>query len=199
MKLAVNRGQVLKFLRTMHSWLGLFVFPWVILIGATGFYLNHWKPILRYLNGPGYDEAQFDTWQAAAPVTRETALAVARNYWPEENPVKVKDVKYHHRKAISVSKPSGRIIVTKPTGHYFVKTLYTRRTFAPDGTLLDSKIYWARFFKRLHTEGWPTNRFGTWLADLTSVAMVVFGVSGIFLWWLPRSRRIMRALRPRHT
>ncbi len=38
---------------------------------------------------------------------------------------------------------------------------------------------------------------GTWLADLTSLAMVVFGMTGVVVWWAPRSRRWLRAIRGR--
>ena len=43
--------------------------------------------------------------------------------------------------------------------------------------------------KRLHEQGWLTRTFGTWLADITAAAMVVFGLSGIVLFLVPRLRR----------
>jgi uncharacterized iron-regulated membrane protein len=113
--------------------------------------------------------------------------------WPDEPVQKVAETVYHDRPSFEVTMLSGKVIVTRPTGHYFVKTANTRRTYAPDGELLHSKIYWGAMFKRLHRDGWLGGGLGTWLADITSISMVVFGLTGAFLWWLPRSRRVWRA------
>ena len=75
------------------------------------------------------------------------------------------------------------------TGHYWVKTDFTRLTHAPDGTLLERKIYWEGIFKRLHVRGWLSGTFGTWIADITAAALVMFGLSGIVLFLVPRLRR----------
>lgn len=188
------RGRVVRLLRTVHGWIGVFVFPWIIVIGATGFYLNHAQPILAVLEGPKYDESRFDEWPVTEPVTEASARAVAMGVWPGEAIVKVTEKVYHGRPSFQFKKASGRIIVTRPTGHYFVKTRYTRRTYAPDGELLHARTYWGAIFKGLHRAGWLGRSLGTWLADLTSLAMVVFGASGVVLWWVPRSRRILRAV-----
>ncbi|UCH74081.1 MAG: PepSY domain-containing protein [Rhodospirillales bacterium] len=189
-----SKGRVFRLFRTVHGWLGIFIFPWVIVIGATGFYLNHPKTILPALEGPTYDESRFEAWPAPDPVSLEAARAVALSVWPDEAIDEVSEKVYHDRPSYQFKKASGRIIVTRPTGHYFVKTRYTRRTYAPDGALLHSKIYWGAVFKGLHRALWLGRSLGTWLADLTSLAMVVFGCTGIILWWLPRSRRVLRAL-----
>jgi uncharacterized iron-regulated membrane protein len=185
---------VLRLLRTIHGWIGVFVFPWIVIIGATGFFLNHAKPILAVLDGPKYEESRFDDWPVTGPVTRQTARAIATAIWPDEPIEKVSEKDYHGRPSFEFRKHSGRIIVTRPTGHYFVKTRYTRRTYSPDGELLHSKTYWGVIFKGLHRAGWLGRSLGTWLADITSLAMVVFGMTGAVLWWLPRSRRVWRAI-----
>jgi uncharacterized iron-regulated membrane protein len=190
---AKPRGRVTRLLRTIHAWMGIFIFPWVIIIGATGFYLNHGKTILSVIEGPKYTESRFDEWPVTDPVTRETARAVAQGVWPGEVIEKVTEKPYHDRPSFEFRKASGRIIVTQPTGHYFVKTRYTRRTYAPDGELLHSKTYWGVIFKTLHRAGWLGGSLGTWLADITSLAMVIFGGTGVVLWWVPRSRRFLRA------
>jgi len=195
MKLTMSKGSLMRKLRLIHSWLGFFVFPWIIIIGATGFYLNHWQPILNFVQKADYDESLFDLWPASAEVTVDTASRVAAQYWPEEAARIEPDYNYHGRAASRFRKASGSVIVTKPTGHYFVKTNLSRKTYAPDGTLLHSKIYWGSIFKRLHTDGWLGSGLGTWLADLTSLAMVVFGLSGFTLWLVPRSRKLLRVLR----
>ena len=184
----------MRLLRTMHGWIGVFLFPWIIVIGATGLYLNHARTVLSVLNGPAYDESRFDDWPVTDPVTGVSARAIAVTVWPGEAIEDVSQKVYHDRPSFEFKKASGRIIVTQPTGHYFVKTRYTRRTFAPDGELLHSKVYWGSIFKGLHRAGWLGGGLGTWLADITSLAMVIFGMSGAVMWWMPRTRRWLRAV-----
>ena len=43
----------LRFCRTIHSWLGAIVMPWVLIIGATGLYLNHERFVLNLIDSPG--------------------------------------------------------------------------------------------------------------------------------------------------
>ena len=50
-------------------------------------------------------------------------------------------------------------------------------------------IAWSGLFKRLHVYGWVTKGFGTWLADIAAVSMVVFGISGLILFVNPRLRK----------
>ena len=189
-----QRGRLTRVLRTLHAWLGIFIFPWVIVIGATGFYLNHENLVLSLLATSNYDETQFDAWPAGPPVTEAAARDIAQRVWPGEDIRLTEEVGYHNRPTFQFTMESGRVIVTRPTGHYFVKTGFLRRTYAPDGSLLHSKVYWGSLFKRLHVTGWVDSRLGTWLADMTSIAMVLFGLTGVVLWWTPRSRRILRLL-----
>ena len=152
---------MLRLLRSSHGWIGIFIFPWIVIIGATGFYLNHAQMILSVLEGPKYAESRFDEWPVTEPLTREAARALAMTVWPGEPIGKVTEKDYHDRPSFDFKKPSGHIIVTRPTGHYFVKTRYTRRTFAADGELLHSKTYWGAIFKGLHRAGWFGGALGT--------------------------------------
>jgi len=193
----MDKARFLKILRVFHSWLGIFVLPWIIIIGATGFYLNHGRAISPLLEAEKYDESLFDLWPPEQPVTREIAEQTALAIWPDEEITRVEFKPYHDRPSFQFYKESGRIIVTQPTGHYFIKTRFTRKTFAPDGTKLHSKIYWGSLFKTLHVRGWTSAKLGTWLADITSFAMVLFGITGIIMWWMPRSKRYLRKLKRR--
>jgi len=189
-----TKAKTLKFFRVSHSWLGLFVFPWILVIGLTGLYLNHSKLVLGWIGASNYDESRFADWPEVA-LTMPEALVVAQSVWPDEPVKDVSGKAYHGFDSVQFKKASGTIIVTRDTGHYFVKTNLTRRTYAPDGTLLHKKIYWSSVFKWLHVRGWLDNSFGTWLADITAGSMVVFAVSGLFLFFMPRAKKIGRAVR----
>ena len=59
----------MRLLKTLHGWLGVFVLPWVLIIGLTGLYLNHESLVTGFLDGGSYDEAQFDVWPDPQPMT----------------------------------------------------------------------------------------------------------------------------------
>ncbi len=190
-----TRAKVLKTLRTSHAWLAIVVLPWILMIGLTGFYMNHSKAIINFITPAGYDESLFATWPNPVEVTRDAALGLAETIWPGEEVTKFVTKPYHDRPSYIMDLPSGQVIVSRATGHYFVKYGFTRETHAPDGTLLHSKKYWGSIFKTLHARGWLSNRFGTWIADITSFSLVFFSLSGLFLWWMPRAKKIGRMVR----
>ena len=179
----------MRLLKTVHGWLGVIVLPWVILIGLTGLYLNHERLVMGWLDGDGYDEAAFDRWPDPQPQTVDAAQALAETLLPGKSPEPSPDKTYHGREAAIFEADGTQVIVALTTGHYWVKTDVRRVTHAPDGTVLDRKTYWGSIFKRLHVRGWLTSDFGTWAADITAAAMVVFGLTGIVLFLVPRVRR----------
>ena len=189
-----SKAQILRGLRTVHTWLGVLVVPWIIIIGATGFYLNHSKSILSLLEATPYDESLFADWPGSAPVDQASALATASVMWPDKPILSVEEGIYHDKSAYIIAKESGKIIVVQGTGHYFVKTAWTRSTYAPDGERLHRRIHWGSAFKQLHADGWLGGAMGSWAADITSIAMIVFGFTGIIMWWIPRAKRVSRAL-----
>lgn len=179
----------MRLLKTLHGWLGVIVLPWVIIIGLTGLFLNHERLVMGWLEGEGYDEAQFDVWPGAMPVTLDDAKALALRLYPDTDFSLGDDRTYHGREAAIFEAGGTQVIVALQSGHYWVKTDTSRVTHAPDGTVLETRTYWESIFKRLHVRGWLTSAFGTWLADITATAMVVFGLSGIVLFLVPRLRR----------
>lgn len=179
----------MRLLKTLHGWLGVIVLPWVIIIGLTGLFLNHEGMVLGWLDGQGYDETLFDSWPGAQPVTAEAARVLAEAALPDATFTLDPDTTYHGHEVAIFDTFGTQVIVALKTGHYWVKTDLRRVTHAPDGSVLDDKTYWGAIFKRLHVRGWLTSTFGTWLADITATAMVVFGLTGIVLFLLPRLRR----------
>lgn len=179
----------MRLLKTIHGWLGVIILPWVIIIGLTGLFLNHQGLVLALLDAPGYDEAGFESWPDLRPQSPDTARALAEGLLSDESLTPDPETRYHDREAAIFTAGGTQVIVALATGHYWVKSDTRRVTHAPDGTMLETKIYWERIFKRLHEWGWLSSRFGSWLADITATAMVVFGLSGIVLFLVPRFRR----------
>ena len=176
--------------RTLHGWLGIFVVPWVILIGATGFYLNHGKVIGQIFFPKEFSEKNFGQHQPPSTITRNQAHLLGERVWPADPIKKISEEIYHGRRSFMIRKNSGTAILSIPTGHYYLKTRYKRHTYSPAGQLLNTKTYWGAVLKDIHRSGWLGGGLGTWIADAISLAMVVFGITGTLMWSVPKFKRI---------
>lgn len=188
--MGISSFSFLRLLRTIHGWLGFFVLPWIIILGLTGLYLNHSQLVLKYLPNQSYDESEFDKRANPVVATEEAGRGIARQVLGTDAFRLRQTQTYHGRDAWMFQAENGsEVVVDKATGHYWVKTGYTRKTFDPDGRQVDYKFYWGNLFKSLHTRGWASSALGTWLADIAAGAMVVFGLSGFFMFLIPKLRR----------
>ena len=93
-----------------------------------------------------------------------------------------------------MKKQPGYVLVAIETGHYYVKSNYMRSTYAPDGTRLNVKIYWPYIFGVFHRTGWRDWSLSTIFADIIALSLVGFGLTGLFLWYLPKHKRIRRRI-----
>ena len=184
----------LKFLRKLHSWLGIIALPWVILFGVTGFYLNHPDVIRSILPLTSYEDVGSRFEVLPKPLTMEEAERIAQAYWPESQMKSVSKSVYHGHEAINFEREAGQIIVAVDTGHYYVKSILKNLQFSPDGDLVGRKIYWNYVFGVFHRTGWLGWSLGTILADITSLALITFGISGMVLWYLPKHKGLKRRL-----
>ena len=181
--------------RSIHSWLGILLMPWIIFFGITGLYLNHQELVISWLPNSEYNEAIFRQNYLENSVSREIAQTIANKYWKDEDSLSVENVVYHDFKSLRFKKPSGYIIISLNTGHYYVKSNYRRSTFDQNGYRVHTKIYWPYIFGIFHRTGWINWRLQTVLADLSAIALVLFGVTGTIVWYLPKHRRIIRRLK----
>jgi len=168
--------------------------PWILIIGMTGLYLNHSKPILRAL---GYSELSASA-VATLPmhqITQATATQIASSVWPDQPILETGLTKYRGMRALAFKKNSGLIIFPGTRSSiYFVATPIREWTYAIDGNLVHHQYNLKRIFKSLHERGWTNKRFGTWFADIVAVAMVFFGLSGFVMWLVPKVRRLRSTL-----
>lgn len=187
--------QLFRLLRTVHGWLGVLMLPWIVTIGFTGFYLNHPKAVLAFAGEDTLDAKAFPPLPASVVVDEAYALAVVARYWPQDTATAIEDGAYHGMPSYLIDTTDRQVIVAKPSGYIFAKTDYTRRTYAPDGKLVDTKYYWKRIFKEFHVRGWLGKAAGTFLADAASLALMAFGLSGLYMWSWPRLKRLTASLR----
>lgn len=186
---------LLKYLRMMHSWLGIIALPWIIFFGLTGFYLNHPEAVRSILPLQSYEENIEAFTILDAPMAADVAANIARLYWPDSKMLSVRKARYHGLEVIQFERNAGLIIVATETGHYYVKSKLQNLMYSPDGEILDRKIYWDYVFGVFHRTGWLGWSLGTILADLTAFSLIIFGFSGVVLWYLPKHRRLKRGVR----
>jgi hypothetical protein len=192
-------NRFLRICRTIHSWLGALVMPWVLIIGFTGFYLNHSQLVLGAI---GYSElAESDLAGASEfEVTQDLAQQIGASVWPDERVLGSGFIKYRGGKALALKKDSGLIIIPGPqTNHYFVSTTLTEKTYTIDGRLVHQQYNLKPLLKSLHERGWVDKGLGTWLADIVAGAMVFFSLSGMIMWSVPKIRRARTFLRLRRS
>ena len=185
---------VLKYVRLLHSWFGVIALPWVIFFGLTGFYLNHPDAVRTILPFQTYEDNADVFPSLAQPISAEAAADVARNYWPKSKMLSIKNIEYHGFEAFEFEREAGYIIVVKSTGHYYVKSRIQNKMYSPNGELLERKMYWNYVFGVFHRTGWLGWSIGTILADITAFSLMIFGFSGLVLWYLPKHRRFKRTL-----
>lgn len=185
----------LKTLRTLHSWLGIVVLPWVIIFGISGFYLNHPDAVRAVLPFKTYSETDTNFPALASPLTPDQAADIARGFWPDSAMETINRIDYHGYSAIQFSRTAGRIIVVPTTGHFYVKSNLQNRMYSPQGDLLGRKIYWGYALGVFHRTGWLGWSLGTILADITALALIGFGLTGIALWYLPKHKRFKRRIK----
>lgn len=178
-----------RWLRQIHKWLGVLLLPWVIAVGFTGIYLNHERLFERYFPFDQYDEAMFDQWKDPTPVDIKGAYAIALIQWPEEFFSETSDHRFRGRDVFELKSDAGTIIVDEATGHYWVQTRYFIRVYTPDFKRVATEVRWRRLLNSVHHRGWVGNTLGTWLADITGLALIVFGLTGLYLFTAPRMRK----------
>ena len=183
-------NRFLRICRTIHSWLGALVMPWVLIIGATGFYLNHSQSVLELLGQTELSESDLKGL-TELPINAEIARQIAETVWPDLPIVDTNLANYRGRQSFGFKKAPGFIFIpASSSGLYFVETALLRQTYALDGRLLHSQYNLKRVFKSLHENGWIGKGLGTWLADIVAVAMIFFALSGITMWSVPKLRKL---------
>ncbi len=177
-------------LKAVHGWLGVMILPWIVVIGLTGLYLNHASLVKSVL--PGTQKADLSViadWPDPQPASAGMALARAQEIWPDAQDYALSEARFRKQPVYEVETDKGTLSMVKATGHYWLRWEWLREFHAPDGALLNRYMNWGRLFIRLHRRGWITRDLGYWLADITATALVVFGVTGMILFFAPRLRR----------
>ncbi len=176
-----------RFLRSLHSWLGALILPWVVIAGFTGIYMNHRSMVVDLLPKGGYDLTVLD--QAASLPFEDDAIAVLAQNWGKMDLSNPGTSRLHGRPVLQFDTGSETALVDVQTGYYWIKTRYQERFFDPNGRRIGRIVHWSKLLQQLHKSGWLGGALGSWPADICAAALVVFGLSGMYLFIAPRVRR----------
>jgi len=187
----------LRWCRTIHSWLGVLILPWVIVIALTGFYINHPQGFHSLLGYQDITSAELSNLQPVQ-VNQQLVETIVKANWPSEELLGQGQSRYRNRQMFAISKPSGTIYIPIPaTNIYFVREGMRERIVGIDGTQFRDQLPYPQMFRVLHEQGWLSSTFGTFFADLVALAMVLFGFTGLLMFSVPKVRKLKSYLKTR--
>lgn len=183
-------------IRALHKWMGLLLFPWVIIYGLTGLYMNHGKMVLSLFPADRISqEISEDRPGLRADSEAAKAWLRAQPFAPDSK--SLREGSYYGRPAWFITLGGNtEVVAFKNSAQYVVRAPYHRTLYGEDGAVQDSRYYWDRILSDFHKRGVVASPFGSFLADAFSVILIGFGVSGLLVWGLPRLNRL--AIRARH-
>jgi len=168
--------------RFLHRMLGIIVLPWILLMGVSGFYLNHPDLIDAYLPNQGAPLTLLDQSANRRAANLTAGRAIALRVFGTSGFKLSNNQAYRERAVWRFTGSDGRqVMVDKSSGFFWIDSGGTVVTYDPDGTEVGRKVDYQVKVRQWHALGWISPRFGSWLADITAISMVLFGLTGIFL------------------
>ena len=158
-------------IKSLHGWMGCLVWPWIVMIALTGLYQNH--------------AAAIDPWLPGDPMTAERLATLPAH--PTAPTTALQPVTVFGRPGWQAADGSSGFDAT--TGASWQVGPWLTTWSDAEGNRIGWRMEWQKLFLRLHRAGWADERLGTWPADLAALALVLFGLSGLWLFLTPRLRR----------
>lgn len=180
-----NKNRWLVTFREWHSWGGLFLSAFILLVAVTGILLNHKH---TFFPGEGHSKApagllSTTTSIAALPIGFEAALERARAHYGDVPLEKIELKDERGRLIYKVARGGGEEIrIDAQTGAMASKY---GLSLDPDRP---SSIHWAKLVDDLHT-GKIFGLLGKLTIDVTSGVLIALTLTGIYLWAVPWQRK----------
>ena len=186
---STNKNWLLVKFRKWHSWGGLFLSVFILLVAVTGILLNHKDAIFhRGEKGEGPSGLLASTTNlAAVPITFERALGLAREHYGDVPLEKVELKDEHGQLMYKIARGHGEEIHIDATSGAMTSK-YGMKIAAAGTTSLN----WAKIVDDLHT-GKIFGTAGKLTIDATSGVIILLTLSGIYLWGAPLVRKRQNA------
>jgi hypothetical protein len=211
-----NKNWLLIKFRDYHTWLGVFLSGFIVMICVTGLYLNH-KDLFesnekkaeekvaqprpekpekekgreKKSGEPREGESLLLTTtplEKEVPIGFQQALARAEEVWGETALEHIQ-LKSEHGRLVYKIKQAGEkeLIVDARSGEVMEKDGYVQKSHGP-GEKPKEGYNWGKILKDLHT-GKIADLPGKLLIDFTSVVIIFLTLTGIYLWVVPKYRK----------
>jgi uncharacterized iron-regulated membrane protein len=172
-------NQWLSQFRKWHSWGGLFLSVFILLVAVTGILLNHKDFFFHGEKRKVTGQFRTTTDVAAVPITLQRVLALAHEHYGDAPLEKVELKDENGQMIYKVSQGHGEEIrIDAHTGAVFSKY---GASLAADQ---ESHWHWAKIVDDLHT-GKIFGSVGKLVVDLTSGVIIALTLTGIYLWGVP--------------
>jgi len=179
-----KRNWLLIRFRQWHSWGGLLLSLFILVVAATGILLNH-KDIIFHPGASAGPTGALSTTAdlASLPVRWDRALELARGHYGDVPLDKIELKDEHGRLVYKISRGHGdEIRVDARTGEVFSKY---GASLSGNGR---SRLHWPKIVGDLHT-GKLFGVAGKLVVDLTGIAIIALALTGIYFWAVPMFRR----------
>jgi hypothetical protein len=184
-----NKNWLLIKFREWHTWGGVLLSGFILVVAVTGIILNHKDLFLR--GGKPHDKPvgalTTTTDLQAVPVGFAQAMDLGRTRFGEV-PLEKIELKDENGRLVYKLKglDGSEIIVDAMTAEITEKTLYR----------YGGGINWGKLIDDLHT-GKIAGTPGKLMVDLTSGVMIALTLTGLYLWWIPIYRKRQSAAQRR--
>ncbi|MGV8986686.1 MAG: PepSY domain-containing protein [Cypionkella sp.] len=181
-----------RLLKTLHGWLGVMILPWIVIAGLTGLYENHAGLVLQrlpYATLPTGEILSLLREQPQLPLDAQGAGELAGRLLPAGFAAPM-PAQVFGRPGYEAHGPSTVLRIDAATGAYLLQGDFVTTFHSADGSRIAKVVNWGKLFVRLHRAGWASDQLGTWPADVTALALMLFGASGMYLFFAPRVRKM---------
>jgi len=175
-----------RLMRQVHLYLALFLMPWMVMYGLSAIVMNHMDFFRRYYGGNLVRyEKEKELTHAGPPGSHADAKAIARQV--------LNDLHLDGAHGVQVRRGSRQIIIFRND------PIWPQRiTFLPEEhkLVIERQVFrLPLFLRRLHVRhgygrGYLADDAWALSVDLVVLAILFWGVSGLWIWWgLRRMRR----------
>jgi len=184
-----NKNWLLIKFREWHSWGGLFLSGFIIVVAITGIMLNHKDLFFHGKEEDGPSGLLASTTDLSTiPVTFDAAMQKARDHFGDA-PLEKIELKDERGDLIyKVVQGKGQEIIIDAHSGEMRSKYGVKLTPGQDGETKTASLNWAKIVEDLHT-GKFLGAGGRLVVDLTSLTIIALTVTGIYLWGVPYLRK----------
>ena len=181
-----------RFVRRSNGWLAFFVLPMVFLFGLLVLSLSHTSSVLNVTGSQPFDTSIVAKAPRLEGIDASVAFSLSKQIWPDARLSAPVETTLWGHPAFEVVTDKGTVVLTSQSGYYFVSSALGERIYAPNGEKVYGHIDLSGLSRALFGYDAASSAAYGYLTNLIGLAMIVFSLSAMYLWWSPRLRLLSR-------